>query len=72
MQKAPRGSGARRFDYCAPDPRPSNTKFQMAGDFLDQNRPLNGLRTPGRVLARRGNKIVLNLFQVAGAAHFLV
>jgi hypothetical protein len=45
--------------------RSSNTGIQEACNFVDKNCALDGLWTPGGVLAGDGDKIILNLFQVA-------
>ena len=42
--------------------------LQVACNFLDKNRALDGLWASGGVLAGSGNKIFLKLFQVACAA----
>ena len=45
--------------------RPGNTDIQVACNFLDKNSAFDGLWTPGGVLAGDGDKILLDLFQVA-------
>ena len=48
--------------------RPGKTNIQVVLDFLDQDRTLDGFGASGRVIAGGRNKIVFELFQLAGAA----
>ena len=48
--------------------RSRNAKFKITGDLLDQNCAFYGFWASGGVLSGGGNKIFLNLLQLAGAA----
>lgn len=42
-------------------------QVQVAGDFLDEYGALDGLRASGGVIGGRGDKVFLDLFELAGA-----